>query len=294
MLKSIIPYFNTQLIGLNYFGKMFELCEQLTDDQGNRVVKQYCGNGNFTDVSMFSFNGNTAYWRKTGQIRMSEVPDPMIACGTLLTFSIPLRFVGILKRDTLSYDDQYATERYAQTVMKRLATNGNSLRSLLKARRIEFVVTNVIDNVYPEEFSGKPKPHEYIAVGIDFIVEVLATTACVEDECDYYAPTTCDMFLLAIPESDRLSCILPTFDFSDPTTQAMVSADQQSALITWLCGSCDDATVLNSNSTYSQSVGCGEILELPDQTYDVVLDGTSIGTITLVPLDPNSTINITW
>lgn len=84
---------------------------------------------------------------------------------------------------------------------------------------------------------------------------------------------------------------LPVRIFQDGVVIATV-ASGGSYIITG--GDCDVAVVRNSNSSYDVTVASGGTLVLPDSEFDVYLDGTLIGTVTPVTLDPNSTINITW
>ncbi|MBU3660993.1 MAG: hypothetical protein FGM14_14045 [Flavobacteriales bacterium] len=64
---------------------------------------------------------------------------------------------------------------------------------------------------------------------------------------------------------------------------------------TYTCsgGTCDDATVKNSNASYSDTVISGGTLTLPDTTVNIYVDGVLSATETLVTLDPTEEINIT-
>lgn len=56
---------------------------------------------------------------------------------------------------------------------------------------------------------------------------------------------------------------------------------------------CDDATVENSDSSYSNTVASGGTLILPDETYNIYVDGVLESSITS-PALKNETINIIW
>lgn len=55
---------------------------------------------------------------------------------------------------------------------------------------------------------------------------------------------------------------------------------------------CEDATVTNSNETYTQTVESGGTLVLPDEQYDIYVNGVFDQSVTLPTLD-NNTLNIT-
>lgn len=56
----------------------------------------------------------------------------------------------------------------------------------------------------------------------------------------------------------------------------------------------DNVIVSNSNDTYSQTVACGDELELPDTTIETYVDGVLEDTQTFPTLEPTTTINIIW
>lgn len=57
---------------------------------------------------------------------------------------------------------------------------------------------------------------------------------------------------------------------------------------------CPSAAVTNSNNTYTLSVAAGEAEVLPNTTITVKLDGITVGTGTVVTLDPAAELIITW
>lgn len=52
------------------------------------------------------------------------------------------------------------------------------------------------------------------------------------------------------------------------------------------CEDCDPSTVRNSDSTYSTTVACSVTLVLPDETYNIYIDGNLNQTFTHPPLSP--------
>lgn len=55
---------------------------------------------------------------------------------------------------------------------------------------------------------------------------------------------------------------------------------------------CEDATVVNSDGSYSVTATCGSTLTLPDTTFNVYLNGVLNQTFTNPTLDPTLNVNI--
>jgi hypothetical protein len=60
-------------------------------------------------------------------------------------------------------------------------------------------------------------------------------TLIVKEDCAGVVLDRCTAILQNLTSDDLLTCILPTYDFSNATTQAAVTAGQQTDLIDWLC-----------------------------------------------------------
>ena len=61
-------------------------------------------------------------------------------------------------------------------------------------------------------------------------------TLTVKEDCGNNTLNRCAAILQNLTTSDLLTCILPTYDFSDAATQAATTAQQQSDMTDWLCG----------------------------------------------------------
>ena len=55
---------------------------------------------------------------------------------------------------------------------------------------------------------------------------------------------------------------------------------------------CEDATVTNSDETYTETVASGGVLVLPDTTYNFIIDGVT--TSVTIPSLKNETFNVVW
>ena len=61
-------------------------------------------------------------------------------------------------------------------------------------------------------------------------------TSSLGGNCDY---NDCNTLLTELTEDTKNTCVLPTYDFSNPVVQSNVSTQQQTDLSNWLCVPCD-------------------------------------------------------
>jgi hypothetical protein len=73
-------------------------------------------------------------------------------------------------------------------------------------------------------------------------------TLTVKEDCGNNTLNRCTAILQNLTSTDLNECILPTYDFSDTTVQANVTAQQRSDLTDWLCGPLLAVSSLNFNS----------------------------------------------
>lgn len=103
---------------------------------------------------------------------------------------------------------------------------------------------------------------------------------------------------------DFTNCDIPASDFTSEGTSCLpvyiydINGNLVDTIESGGSYTCDtsgggDVTVTNSDASYTQTVTCGDTLELPDTTYNVYIDGVLEGTGTVVTLK-NETINIVW
>jgi hypothetical protein len=61
-------------------------------------------------------------------------------------------------------------------------------------------------------------------------------TVQLREDCNDSTLDRCAAILQNLSQDEKLNCILPTYDFSDTTTQNATTAQQQTDLTNWLCG----------------------------------------------------------
>jgi hypothetical protein len=74
----------------------------------------------------------------------------------------------------------------------------------------------------------------------------------------------CAVLLQTLTSQDKLSCILPSYDFDNEGVQDSLTEQQKLDLTEWLCSGV--ATVENSNQSFQENVAVGDTLVLPDIT----------------------------
>jgi hypothetical protein len=125
-----------------------------------------------------------------------------------------------------------ATEDFTEHLMEDVR---DSLRGLL-GKSYRLAVTNEtreFEDVYSEFDIGVDTTNKAFLPMTYFRFEC---TMLVKEDCGNNTLNRCAAILQNLTSADLLSCILPTYDFSNATTQAAVTAQQQTDLTSWLCG----------------------------------------------------------
>lgn len=298
MTESIISILNTRLLASNRFNTLYGLSELITIED-KTVPLLYCSNGERKQVSNFDELNGSAYWRKTGDLRVSETFQSSTRSNDkLLQITIPLRLVAVGSRERMAQDNEATPENFAITLFSLLAKNLNgNIRRIIQAQKITVNLNSISDNaaqIISTEFRGTGTTSLGsdlfpIVIEMDCVVEIYES--CILTDCDPL--TACETLLILLTASQKNECILPTYDFSDPLVFGNLTADQIAALTDELCTASGTVTIKNSDNSFSVSVDCGTIYTLSDQTINVYVDGVLEDTQT-VPAMTNPTINIIW
>lgn len=244
MIGTIIDYNNTKLQLLGYLNKTYGLTQRvIRQKEGAETVfpAEYCGNGEFNNVTDFDFKHGLSYWKLRSNPSISASDrESLIGAQRMVTFTYPTTLIVSIPNSKTSSDDQYTFDRIAQAIAKNLNENNSSLKSQVQARRLEINMTgfnNKHDEVWREEFSGIDFKYDYsyILMSIDFDVIVEINQNCLEDECSYYGITTCDIINRLVNAQQRRDCILPEFDFATDDDFNALSAQQIIDLTQRLC-----------------------------------------------------------
>ena len=101
--------------------------------------------------------------------------------------------------------------------------------------------------------------------------------------------------ITAIPSGGSKAIIVQN-DAGSPAQVGTILVDTASALTIEVPagGVCADATVENSDVSYTNTVASGGTLVLPDTNIEVFLNAVSQGTSSFPTLEPTTTVNINW
>lgn len=184
MIKDAITYLNAKLEILGYFNNVLCLTEKIEKEK--RVYPAtYASSGEFKEVKLDP-KGSTCYWRKSADITVNE-EDNLSGIGIQYKTTIPLKFIGFLKKDTTK-DDQYFADNLIAGIISNLTINNSALKLAFKAKTVRISALKYSTNTY-EVVKGEydnidfkvPFSHSYFS--IDFNLVFVTANQCYTDIC---------------------------------------------------------------------------------------------------------------
>lgn len=258
MIESIIDYLNAKLALIGYFDKRYCLTEIKSEGE-NTFPVCYSANGDWQKIQIDQHDGVT-YWRKSGDVSSSKVDNPFTT-DVLYETTFPLRLVAFKRRGDVGDDDNYTADRLVDVIKKQITFVNETLKSTLKVRKVETIVTSSTTNsadVLTDEFDppfAPDVPFKWVAVAIEIDVMVVGTADCM-DAC----PTDND--------------ILHGFDFCQQIVVDRLTPTQKTCLQNAICGDADDAT-LDINGAPFTTIPSGDTYDLDVVNSDDDAVGTS-------------------
>jgi len=256
MLKAIITYLNLKLDLLNYFDLTRCLSELKIDNEGKTAPKEYISNGNWDNIDFDNKDG-VSYWRLRDEITTSPI-ESVYKAGKRVEVTIPLKLVFSVPRRKLTEDDAYSFDRIRQTITKQFNIDDGDIKNTLGCEKVEIsspTANGDAKEVWDEETenTGTHEPNYDVVFGsVDVDVKLIYKGTCLPTECD-----------------DVDSDILHSFNFCSAAIRGRLTPGQLTCLEDALCGVCADATVENSDASYSTTVASGGTLVVPDTTINV-------------------------
>ena len=188
MLQTIIPYLNVYLTASTYFEKNFGLIEIVKNAKGKEGPKEYCNNGEWKEVSNFdNFNG-ISYWRKNGDVTNEDF-NIDISCDKFLRINIPLKLICAIPKKKTSKDDAYTPDRIINDLTKLLIHSSGSLKTSLKAMRVNVHVPSyktssqeIFDSEY-KNVSAKGINFKWAYFSMDISILIEIKKDCFDDNC---------------------------------------------------------------------------------------------------------------
>ena len=254
MTERIIDFLDALVSTVGAVDRRYCLVEKRADVNGTNIPYKYKGNGNYEAVNVDG--GSVSYFRIVNSISFDVVDGNKAVKNLQATY--PIRYVAMVRRDDIN------PLTFSQDVANVLEGRNKDLQTQLQAKNVNITVGSIdtdTTNIWGDEFTMPLSEPNYTRsmVMIDLTVTVIAARSCWE---------SCDDF----PD------ILQGFDWCDPSTYQRLTPAQIECLEGFLCGSCADATVENSDASYSTTVASGATLVLPNIDFT-----DSDGTTTSVP-----------
>lgn len=271
MISTIIEYLNLQLESLGYFNKMLCLASRI--ERGGQIFPAVQVQNEFTQINLDSY-GSVSYWRLNGEPSYSE-SESTTKVGNDYTSKIPLRLIGYIKRSET--DSEYLSDIVIEGIKGVLTTNANSLRTTLKAKRINIAVvkssTNWIDVASSEYTNVEFEPrYDTAYFSMDFEVTIISNQSCFNDVCNDLTAIHCGNVRIV----DENGNLITTVECGGTYVDAI---------------SCEDVTVHNSDNTYTVTVAAGSDLSLSDIDFNIYVNGVLNQTFS-TPSMVDNTINI--
>lgn len=183
MLKDSITYWNSKLSNRGFFNTVICLAERI-EREGKVYPAQYAGGGEYKAINLDS-DGSTCYWRKNGDVSISEEPNSG-GIGVQYRTSVPLKFVGFIPKTYA--DDQYFADNVVSEIIGIVTTTNSALKSAFKAKSVRLTATKYVTDgriVGQEEYDNISFEPEYTKAyfSIDFDLVFVTASQCYTEIC---------------------------------------------------------------------------------------------------------------
>lgn len=270
MIDIILNTLGERISQTKIYSKVFCMAEMSEDGDGKRQPKAYVSNGQLKNVSDFDNANGVCYFRKNGKIEFSPFNDSesqRTACEEVLQLSIPLRFVGMIKKDTFT-DDAFTDDRIALQITNALAQKHALMTTVISARSTAIEVQNYDTDslqIIQEEYRGIergdfPYTMSYIAVNFQAVVIILkdcfqhcvdvGTFVCINGQWQLTACTTTSKKVLFIdhtPAGGTYNTLIGAVDGINKIFQV-----SQGSYISGTLGNYVNGALVDSGTTWNE------------------------------------------
>lgn len=185
MFKPAIDYLNTKIETTGFFNEVNCLAEKI--EREGKTYPALCLGTEFKSINL-DLKGSFSYWRKNGDVTISEEENLTGACSIQYNTTIPLKLVGFMRKDN-PYNDCYFTDSIVMELISTLTTNNSALKGLMKAKSVRVSATKYVTDpisVANEEYSDNQfearYSHAYFS--IDFNLNIISNQNCFNNICD--------------------------------------------------------------------------------------------------------------
>lgn len=190
MFRRIIEYLQSKLLSTDYFQKVWTLCV-LKESGDKKEPLHYIGKGNYESVRNFDHFNGSAYFRKNGDITIIKADEETTrSCQDAIRITFPVKAIICIPREKVRFDDEYADDLTAQSIMRLLASKSTHIRNQIRAFKVSVLVTKYSTDtlrILNEEISPVENDINYnlIYMSMDLNIEVVIDKNCIEDECEF-------------------------------------------------------------------------------------------------------------
>lgn len=186
MYKGAIDLFNEKIIELGYINSVNCLAEKITRE--GKTYPALCNGNEYTPIDLDP-KGSLSYWRKDGEVSVTEENNVTQACNSQFKTSIPLVLIGFIKKGDSPYNDCYLADNIAAEIINAVTVYPAPLKELLKAKNAYLSVKkydtdrkNVQKREYDKiEFEIR---YTHIYFNIDFELVIISNQNCFNNLCN--------------------------------------------------------------------------------------------------------------
>lgn len=186
MLSEVIEYLNVKIADTGYINDVLCLAEKIKRDEWVYPAI-YNNEGEYKPIN-FDFNGSLSYWRKNGDVTISDEENTTSSCGIQYRTIIPLKLIGFVKKEN-AHNTSTFSDVMCQNLISVLTTNTAIMKQVLKAKRAFIVSTGYSTDarkILSEEYENVEfevrYTHAYFS--IDFNLIVITNSNCYQGFCD--------------------------------------------------------------------------------------------------------------
>lgn len=186
MLAEIIEYLNVKITDTGYINDVFCLAEKI-EANGQQYPAVYNNNNEYSQIDL-DLNGSLSYWRKSGDVNITDEENTTSACAIQYKTTIPLKLVCFVKKEN-AHNYSTFSDVMAQNLIGVLTTNSAVLNATAKAKRATLIATGystdskkIIADEY-DKVDWKPR-YEYAYFSIDFNLVLITNSNCYQTFCE--------------------------------------------------------------------------------------------------------------
>lgn len=188
MVKDIITYLNAKINTIGYFDTSYCLVDKIK--KGDKLYPAiYNGANEYQDIVLDDNLGSISYWRKSGDVTITDQDNQTTANGVQYNMTIPLKLVCFVKKENNDTNDQYFADNLCASLIANLTTNTSALKTAMKAKKVSIIADRYVTDgraVISDEFENidyEPK-YTHSLFSIDFTVSIITNNQCYSDLCD--------------------------------------------------------------------------------------------------------------